>query len=191
LPPPPPPQSLMCTPQSGFADVSQLFFIICRGLKRKWASAAWCGGSAVHCLRDRTGSFEGIRTQILREGSENIKCVCGGVDLRPCGLTGSSSTSSPSSVFRLSCPLPHHTMCPAVPNRTAKVLHFHCGNVCGFRQLWLIWMVLEGLCRASHQKKNRSGAANGYGRPRGLFFYTAPHCSWMLLQLVRMSMNLT
>lgn len=72
------PQSLMCTPQSGFADVSQLFFIICRGLKRKWASAAWCGGSAVHCLRDRTGSFEGIRTQILREGSENIKWGGGG-----------------------------------------------------------------------------------------------------------------
>lgn len=47
-----------------------------------------------------------------------------------------------------------------------------CGSVCGFRQLWLIWMVLEGLCRVGHQEKKWPGAANGYGRARGLFFYS-------------------
>lgn len=36
----------------------------------------------------------------------------------------------------------------------------------------MIWMVLEGLCRVGHQEKKWPGAANGYGRARGLFFYS-------------------
>lgn len=134
------------------------------------------GGSVTHCFRDRTGSFEDIGTQIPRGGSENTR----GADIRPCGLTGSSSTSSPSTV--LSSPSPH--TCLATPPSTAKALHLNCGSVCGFRQLWLIWVVLEGLCRPSHQEKKRPGAVNGYGRPRGLeFSSTVPRLPWASTQL--------
>lgn len=95
-----------------FADVSQLFLIFLQGTEEEMGLFSSMRGGLTPCFRDRMGSSEDVISQLLREGSENTRVF----DIRPRDLAGSPRSSSPSTVFRLSCPPPSLAMCPQPPH---------------------------------------------------------------------------